>query len=251
MRGRGSTGLRRASRTAIGSLLVVATAAGCQYPRDPEGTLDQVEEGTLRVGVIEDPPWVREGPEPSGVEPTLVRQFADQIGAEVEWVEGTEAELAEALRGFQLDLAVGGLTRAWPYGKEVSLTRPYVDTEIEIGVPPGTELADDLGGVEIWVERNSEPAALLKQEEEDAIQVPFDGLSEVDGPALLHTWQIDALGYERTDYILRDDEHAWAAPPGENAFLVEVEEFLLDRGEEAEDLLHDEAERDVRGVADS
>ena len=68
----------------------------------------------------------------------------------------------------------------------------------------------------------------------------FDSLDEVDGIALLDTYDIDAIGFERTDYILRDDEHAMAVPLGENAFLVELEKFLLDRGEEAEDLLHEE-----------
>ena len=232
--------------TATVLALLALLAAGCQYPRDPEGTLDRVEGGTLRVGVIEDPPWVDlSGPEPSGVEPELVRRFAAQLDAEIEWVEGTESDLAEALAGFQLDLIIGGLDRGWPYGKELALTRPYLDTEVQIGVPPGTDLPDDLDGEEIWVERNSEAAALLKQEEEDAIRVPFDTLGEIDGPALLDTWEIDALDYDVTDYILRDDEHAMAVASGENGFLVELENFLLDNGEEAGRLLHEEVEREV------
>jgi polar amino acid transport system substrate-binding protein len=239
-------------RLAAAGLALAVGLAACQYPRDVEGTLDRVEGGTLRVGVIEDTPWVDlSGPEPAGVEPELVEQFAELIDAEVEWVRGPESELVAAMRGFQLDVIVGGLTRAWPYMREVALTRPYVDTEVEIGVPPGTDLPDELGGVEIWVERNSDAAGLLKQEEEDAIPIAFDDLAEIDGPALLDTYEIDALGYNRTDYILRDDEHAWATPAGENAFLIEVEDFLLDRGEEAEDLLHREAERGIAGRPDS
>jgi polar amino acid transport system substrate-binding protein len=217
---------------------------GCQYPRDPEGTLDRVSGGTLRAGVIEDPPWVDlSGAEPAGVEPELVRQFAAELDAEIEWVEGAESDLVEAMRGFQLDLIIGGLTRSSPYSEHVALSRPYVDTEIQIGVPPGVELPDELGGERIWVERSSEAAALLKQEEEDATPVHFDSLDQVEGIALLDTYEIDAIDYERTDYILRDDEHAIATPMGENAFLVELEHFLLDRGEEAEDLLHEEASR--------
>jgi polar amino acid transport system substrate-binding protein len=240
-------GARRAGSVLAVYLAPIALAlAGCQFPDDVEGTLDRVEGGTLRVGVIDDPPWVDlSDPEPAGVEPELVREFAEQIDAEVEWVRASESELAGAMRGFQLDLIIGGLDRQWPYGKEVAMTRPYVDTEVEIGVPPDTELPDALGGQRIWVERNSEAAALLKQEEEDAIPIAFDQLSQVDGPALLDTYEIDAIGYERTEYILRDDEHAMATPMGENAFLVELENFLLDRGEEAEDLLHAEAKRQL------
>jgi polar amino acid transport system substrate-binding protein len=251
MRALGTATRRRRSWIAIVTCALVGLS-GCEFPQDVEGTLDRVEGGTLRVGVLDDPPWVDlSGAEPQGVEPELVRQFAEEIDAEIEWVRGPESELAGAMRGFQLDLIIGGLDRQWPYGVEVALTRPYVDTEVEIGVPPGTELPDDLGGVEIWVERNSGPAALLEQEEQDAIPVPFDTLGEVAGPALLDTYELDALGYERTDYILRDEEHAWATPAGENAFLIEVEEFLLDRGEEAEDLLHRETERDIAGRPDT
>ncbi|MGH2957816.1 MAG: substrate-binding periplasmic protein [Solirubrobacterales bacterium] len=227
------------------ALTAVLFAVACQYPRDPEETLDRVEGGTMYVGVIEDPPWVvlDEGEEPQGVEPTLVRQFAEGIDAEIEWVEGSEAELMEAMRGFQLDVIIGGLTRSSPYRKHVALTRPYVDTEIEFAVPPGEELPDDLDEVEIWVERNSEAAALLQQEEGEANPIYFESLEEVDGPALLDTYDADAIGYEGTDRIQRDEEHAMATPMGENAFLVELEHFLLDRGQEAEELLEREAAR--------
>jgi polar amino acid transport system substrate-binding protein len=224
---------------------VAAVAAGCQFPADPEGTLDRVEGGTMRVGVIHEPPWVilEEGRDPAGVEPELVRRFAETIDAEIEWVEGTEADLAAAAGGFQIDLIIGGLTREFPYVHDVAMTAPYVDTEVELGLPPGEELPDELGGVEVYVERSSEAAALLREEEDDAVPVFFDALDEVDGLALLDTYDIDAIDYERTDYILRDHEHAMAVPLGENAFMIELERFLLDRGEEAEDLLHQEVSR--------
>lgn len=236
--------MRRGWATAIVIASVIGLGA-CQYPRDPEGTLNRVEGGTLRVGVVENEPWVKLAPgkEPAGVEPELVRRFADEIDAEIEWVEGPESELVEAMRGYQIDLLIGGLTRGSPWQKEVALTRPYVDTEIEFGVPPGEEVPGDLSGVEVWVERNSEAAALLEQEEEEADAVYFDEIEEVDGLALLHTYDIDAIGYERTANIFRDDEHAMAVPSGENAFLVELENFLLDRGDEAELLLAEEAKR--------
>jgi polar amino acid transport system substrate-binding protein len=231
----------------LGLALLVAgfIAGGCQFPADPEDSLDRAQGGTLRVGVIDDPPWVelRPGREPQGVEPDLIRDWAGEIDADIDWVEGTEADLAAAAGGFQLDVIVGGLTRDFPYVDDVAMTRPYVDTEIEIGVPPGVALPDELGGVEIFVERSSEAAALLREEEDDAIAVPYDSLDEVDGPALLHTYDIAALGYERTDYILRDEEHSIAVPAGENALLVELERFLLDRGEEAEDMLYREVTR--------
>jgi polar amino acid transport system substrate-binding protein len=183
-----------ALRAAV-ALALLAALGGCQFPQDVEGTLDRVTGGTMRVGVIEDPPWVELGKgEPRGVEPELVRQFARELDAEIDWVEGTESELMAALEGFQLDLVIGNLTRASPYSTDVGLTVSYVDTEVQMGVPPGEELPDDLGGVEIWVERSSEAPALLRQEEDDAIPVYFDQLQEIEGPALLDTYEIDAIG---------------------------------------------------------
>jgi polar amino acid transport system substrate-binding protein len=235
--------MRASVRLVIALLGAAVLGAGCQFPRDPEETLDRVSGGTMYVGVIEEPPWVvlDRGKEPQGVEPTLIRQFAEEIDAEVEWVEASEAELVEAMRGFQLDVIIGGLTRSSPYRNEVALTRPYIDTEIQFAVPPGEELPDDLDEVEIWVERNSEAAALLQQEEGEANPVYFESLDEIQGPALLNTFDIEAIGYERTDRIQRDDEHAMAVPMGENAFLVKLENFLLDRGEEAEEILSRES----------
>jgi polar amino acid transport system substrate-binding protein len=226
------------------AVLACATATGCQFPRDPEGTLDRVRDGTMRVGVVDNPPWVRLGPgEPRGVEPALVRRFAALLGAEIEWFEGTETDLVEAMRGYQLDVLIGGLTRSSLWAREVAITSPYLDTEVQFAVPPGTELPDDLDGIEVWVEAGSEAAALLQQEETDAIPRYYHDLEEIEGPALLGTHDIEAIGYERTDRIQRDHEHAMAVPMGENAFMVELERFLLKRGEEAERLLSREATR--------
>jgi polar amino acid transport system substrate-binding protein len=224
--------------------LAGAMAIGCQYPRDPEGTLDRVSGGTMRVGVIDHPPWAAwNGGKPRGVEPRLIREFARELDSEIEWFDGTEEELVEALRGFQLDVVIGGLTRASPAAMHAGLTRPYIDTEIQYAVRPGESLPDDLDGVRVWVEEGSEAAALMRQEEDGAIPVYVDDVSQVKSPALLDTYDIEALGFERTDNIKRDDEHAMAVPMGENAFLVELDNFLLDRGAEAEEILAEEAAR--------
>ena len=43
-----------------------------------------------------------------------VEQFAHELGAKVEWVDGSEAELISALEVRELDLVVGGLTADRP-----------------------------------------------------------------------------------------------------------------------------------------
>jgi hypothetical protein len=48
---------------------------------------------------------------------------------------------------------------------------------------------------------------------------------------------LDDLGLVRTDAELDEHEHAMATSMGENAFLVALEQFLLDREGEAAEIL--------------
>jgi polar amino acid transport system substrate-binding protein len=124
---------------------VCAAAAGCAgLPRDPEGTLDRVRGGRLRVGLIEHPPWVvRTSGEPAGVEVDLVCRLAAELGATPEWSWGGEQHL-EALERYQLDLVVGGITRDTPWKNRIGLAGPYHEAgswwksrEYVMAVPPG------------------------------------------------------------------------------------------------------------------
>jgi polar amino acid transport system substrate-binding protein len=225
-------------------LLTLLTAgaliAGCQYPRDPEGTLDRVEGGTMRVGVIESDPWVKlGGEEPRGVEPGLLREFAEQIDADIEWVEGGESDLIAALEGYQLDVVIGGLTRDSPQKKLAALTRPYVEVQLNLALPPGTDpddLPPELNGETVYAEAHSEEAAIAERETDAEVQ-SLTELTEADGPVITWSYLIDDLGLEKVGSTYLEAEHAMAVPKGENAWLVELEHFLLDRGEEAEQLL--------------
>jgi polar amino acid transport system substrate-binding protein len=226
-----------------GLLVLGLTAAlcGCQYPRDPEGTLDRVRSGVLRVGVTPAEPWVRidHAGEPSGVEVELVRRFAETVDAEVEWVEGSESELMGALHGRQLDIVIAGLTRQSEWQRVAALTRPYVTTQVVIGAPDertADHLSADLGGERIAVEASSEEAAKL-EEDTDAVVVPVDDLTTVDGPAAVPDYLLDDLDLVRTDAELDEHEHAMAVSMGENAFLVALERFLLDREDVAAEIL--------------
>jgi len=119
-------------------LLVAAllALAGCDtYPADPEGTLDRVRGGTLRVGASANGDWVRitstSGIRPDrveGREAELIQQFADQVDAKVEWVQGTEQVLAEELKHGALDVVIGGLDDKTPWSTHAGMTRPYTES---------------------------------------------------------------------------------------------------------------------------
>jgi polar amino acid transport system substrate-binding protein len=226
-------------------LAAVAAASlglgACQFPADTHGTLDRVRDGRLRVGVTPADPFVvlADGKEPQGVEVELVKRFARRLGARVDWIPGSESELVAALHGRQLDIVIAGLTRRSAWQNEVTLTRPYLNTQWVIGAPDeetARELSEDLEGHEIAVEANSDIAAKLA-EDTDATVLPVDDLTAVDGPAAVESYLLDDLGLVRTDAELDEHEHAMAVSMGENAFLVELERFLLDHEGEAAELL--------------
>ncbi|MDP9997237.1 transporter substrate-binding domain-containing protein [Pseudarthrobacter sulfonivorans] len=138
---------QRGSRWANVLALVTAVfLAGCgTYPADPSGTLERVDGGTLRVGASENGDWVkfsaasgggqatlpaspRRDEDVQGTEAELVREFAARLGADIEWVSGTEHVLAEELKHRELDLVVGGLNDKTPWVQHGGLTRVYAES---------------------------------------------------------------------------------------------------------------------------
>ncbi|GAA2174258.1 transporter substrate-binding domain-containing protein [Arthrobacter parietis] len=116
-------------------LLLGLTSCGITIPQDPEGTLEKVSGGILRVGVSENAQWVQLPPtgDPQGIEPELVEEFADTLDAAIVWVPGAEHELAGDLFHGELDMAIGGFGADTPWVKEAGITRPYTETADERG----------------------------------------------------------------------------------------------------------------------
>lgn len=214
--------MARLTAAALGATLVLA---GCGLPWDPESTLSRVSGGTLRVGVSEHDPWVVLGDgEPAGIEVELVKRFAADVGAEIEWVEGEVEELAGALHVREIDLLIAGLTSRSKISSEGALTHPYVTTQAVVAAPPGTTL-DDIAGVEIAVEEATEEAGLL--EKTDAVPVRVPDVADASGPVIVDSYLVDDLGLTDTGIQLSETDHVMAVPHGENAWLVRLERFLL------------------------
>ncbi len=119
-------------------MLVAGLLGGCAgIPADPLGTLSRVSGGELRVGVTERPPWVElpEGGEPQGTEPELVRRFAEQLDADIRWVEGSEQKLVADLEHGAVDLVIGGIPADTPWSEHAGMSRPYRTTTDEHGQP--------------------------------------------------------------------------------------------------------------------
>lgn len=115
--------------------VLLVSGCGLSIPADPDGTLEGVSGGTLRVGVTANDRWVETASDgdPQGIEPDLVRAFATTIDADIQWVEGSEHDLAESVEQGDLDLAIGGFLDDTPWSSHAGVTRPYVESANEQG----------------------------------------------------------------------------------------------------------------------
>ncbi len=110
------------------AMLVAASLGGCglQIPADPDGTLDRVTGGILRVGASPEEGLVLvDGPDVTGTLAELVEGFAETRDAEIQWTVASEETLVTALEDGELDLAIGGMTDASPWVDRVGVTRGY------------------------------------------------------------------------------------------------------------------------------
>ncbi|TQJ29868.1 hypothetical protein [Microbacterium sp. SLBN-146] len=154
--------LVRRSAAAVLVVVLVLFAPACGIPRDPDRTLDRVTGATLRVGaspheglVIVDDGVV------SGSLATLIEGFADDRDAEIEWTVDSEEGLVDRLERGSLDLAIGGMTDATPWGDRVSVTRGYPDlagsagSNIVVLLPMGENALQ--AALETYLDREARP----------------------------------------------------------------------------------------------
>ncbi len=228
----------------VAAALTAVLVAGCGIPRDPESTLDRVRDGVLRAGITASEPWTTlEGGRPGGVEVELVERFAAELGARVEWVDGSEADLIGALELRELDLVVGGLTADTPWQAKAAITRSYATTRVVVAVPSSQPAPDDIAGLRVAVEVGTDAAGIL-EDKTDAIAVPVPDVTEVTGSAVaIEEWLLADLDLRDTGVHLTKSKHVMATPMGENAFLVRLERFLIAHQADVPSLLDAEAGR--------
>jgi hypothetical protein len=168
------------------------------------------------------------------------------LNAEVDWTVGPESEVLGALRKQELDLVVGGLTEDTPWKDRVALTRPYLETQITVGVPPGQPTPNRIKGLEVAVP-SGRPSVAAYVRQKGGIPVPATDLATdlaKDAlPVAGDDFQLEARGLTLTGIKLHEEKHVIAVAPGENRWLMRLEQFLGGRGDWARDRLRAEAAR--------
>lgn len=143
-----TTPRRRRTRASVAALALTAvTACGVTVPTDPDGTLDTVRGGELRVGVSPHEPWTAVAPDgtPTGLEVELVEGFAGTLDADVVWTTGGEEELVGDMERGDLDLVVGGFTASTPWTSKAAVTVAYVTVTDPDGKPEGHVMLTPMG----------------------------------------------------------------------------------------------------------
>jgi polar amino acid transport system substrate-binding protein len=216
-----------AAALALLALAPSLAALGCDLPRDADGTLSRVRGGTLRVGVVENPPWVTDSAGGvGGVEGAFVAELARGLGARPAWVRGPESRLLQSLQRRELDLVVGGLTDDVPWKQAVAFTKPYYTDTVVVGAPPSATRARELKGQTVAVEAGDPVAADVRKK--GATPAPSADLTRASGLVAAPSWRLPALGRASTGVTLHEARHVLAAPQGENAWLLHVERLLRD-----------------------
>lgn len=122
---------RAAAAVGCGSLVIALTGCLGTVPMDPDGSLDAVTGGTLRVGVSVDPDVAEAGRSaddaPRGPLVDLASEYAESIDARVSWTTAGEETLVGMLEDGDIDLAIGGFSAETPWAERVGATRGYAD----------------------------------------------------------------------------------------------------------------------------
>lgn len=120
--------MRKRLQGVVLASIMTAALAGCgiSVPTDPDGTLQSVSGGDLRVGISADQGLADvSGDAPTGPLVELVEDFGESLDAEVEWTIGSEETLVVMVEEGDLDLVVGGFTEQTPWVDRVGVTRGY------------------------------------------------------------------------------------------------------------------------------
>ncbi|HLV77351.1 MAG TPA: transporter substrate-binding domain-containing protein [Marinobacter sp.] len=213
----------------VGSIIAVLLVAlgGCRYPADVEDSLESVKSGHLHIGAIHNPPWVdcTEGNGPArGLEAELAEGLAARLDATIHWSCGPESQIIKALEQNQLQLAIGGLVHSPRTAEGIALSNPYYTSQKQIGFRSEADIPAEADTLSVGILRLDPLSLPLRELGADVRFV--DDYQTANLPLAASDWQLEALGLTPGPWVLASEQHVWAAPPGENGWMMEIQTYL-------------------------
>lgn len=118
--------------------LSLCLAVGCGIPKDSRDTLETARRLTLKVGVMDNPPYSYfDGDIARGTEVEIIKAFAEKENLEVEYVKGSETDLVSKLEKAEIAILVGGFRKNTIWEEKAGLTSPYDEDKHVILIPKG------------------------------------------------------------------------------------------------------------------
>jgi hypothetical protein len=145
----------------------------------------------------------------------------------------------EALKIYELELAIGGFDSKSPWKKEVGLTRPYFEERFTVGVPATMRRPDSIRGLTVQAKAGEPTAGYVLKKGGSAQRI--DTVTQINGPFAGPDWQLEKLGLIVTPLQLHKTDHVVATPPGENGWIKRLEEFLFSNNSSLKGLLQQES----------
>ena len=165
----------------VAILVLVVDPLGRQRPAERESTIDRVmKRGVLRVGFSTFKPWAmkdRQG-EFVGFEVDVARQFAEDMGVDLELVNTEWSGIIPALQAGKFDIIIGGMSVTPKRNLKVNFSIPYdmsgqavvAHRELAAGFDslddfndPEVVIAVRIGATSVEAARRTMPKARLKK----------------------------------------------------------------------------------------
>ena len=119
----------------------------------------------------------------------------------------------------------------------MGFTRPYFQERVVVGIPKTANAPASLKGQSVAVGPAEATAALLIKK--DARPVRMADVTAATGPAAAPDWLLENAGFTLTGFELEHKKHVIATPPGENGWIMRLEEFLQDQRPRMKTLLQE------------
>lgn len=130
---------------------------------------------------------------------------------------------------------LANLDNKTPWAQKAGLTAPYFNEQFAVGIPPGMAPPTSLAGIRVAAKAGDTTASSLAKKH--AVAIRQQNLSHPMDAVAAPVWELRHLGLSVTKFQLFEVKHVMAVPPGENAWLKRLTEFLISRKSTVEPLL--------------
>lgn len=118
-------------------IIFLLILTGCNFPKDPENSLEEAIKDSLKVGVVNNPPYaIIENGEAQGTEIDILKSFASANDLQIQFVEGSESILVDKLKKYHLHIVAGGFDKKTIWKKHAGTSATY-DSKHLFLIPKG------------------------------------------------------------------------------------------------------------------